>query len=139
MKENGKKFSMVKKLITRKKFSELVGTSQANVTKLCKNGLKAAVVGSKIDLKHLATVNYMTKRDQTTTPEPLKGVDPLYEDAIKICQEKGKWNTNTIQKGLGVGNPRAKKLFAMIKIPRAPHASTVSAVPLVEINVIFII
>ena len=55
-------------LITRARFARLAGVSRPSVTKACKNGLKDAVVGKRIDLTHPAARQYLADKgvDATT-------------------------------------------------------------------------
>lgn len=106
---------MVKKLVTRTVFAKLAGVTPAAVTKAADSALKNCVDGKLIDSAHPDALAYVEKIAHAKTPEPLPGIDPLYENAVEACRVAGKWNVYTICKGVGIGHVRAKKILSQIE------------------------
>ena len=102
---------MVKKLVSRVEFARLAGVSAAAVTKACNNGLRAAVVGKRIDLNHPDTTKYLKKK----TAPVATGLDGLYPEAVGMCQESGRYSITFLQKQLRIGYERAKKIIGMMR------------------------
>jgi len=106
---------MVKNLVNKSEFARLAGVSAAAVTKACKGPLLQALDGKRIDADHPIAVEYLTKQDRAQTPPPATGIDPLYEQAVKHCQDSGKWTPSSLRKPLGIGLDRAKILVALME------------------------
>ena len=106
---------MVKKLISRSAFAKLAGVSPAAVTKACGSSLAAAIVGKRIDPGHVAAIDYVQQHADDKRKPPATGLDPLYEDAVKYCQETGRFTANNISKGLKVGTTRAARIISTMK------------------------
>lgn len=120
---------MTKKLYTRATFAELAGVSGAAVTKACAAALKPAVDGNMIDAAHPAAAAYVKKHTHTKTT----GRDVLFDDAVRFCEEQGRWSGNAIKHGLMVGSGRATKIFNQIKeaglVPNQPASEPVDNRP----------
>lgn len=106
---------MSRKLVTRAEFAEMAGVSGAAITKAAAASLKAAKDGKYIDAAHPAAVEYLQNKTTEPPPPVATGLDPLYEDAIRVCRRDGKWSANHIKKTLSVGSARATRIAAMIK------------------------
>lgn len=106
---------MSKKLLTRAQFAELAGVSGAAVTKAAAASLKAAVSGKFIDAAHPDALEYVEKKARAQTPPAAIGIDPMYEEAVELCQNSDRWSVNHISKGLNIGTARAKRIFATIQ------------------------
>lgn len=115
---------MAQKLVTRAEFAELAGVSGAAITKAAAASLKEAKSGRYIDAAHPAAVEYLKNKTTTPPPPAATGLDPLYEDAIKICREADRWTANHIKKALSIGSDRATRIAAMIKATNAKAASS---------------
>lgn len=105
---------MVKKLVSKAEFARLCGVSGAAVTKASSASLKPAVYGKKIDADHPAAIAYLESKTAAKTPPPATGIDPLYEAAIELCEESGRYTSRSIRTGLGIGTPRADAILAMM-------------------------
>lgn len=101
-----------RRLINRAKFAELAGVKPPTVTYLCNNRLKAACVGKKIDLDHPAVAEYF---DEKFPDVAATGIDPLYENAVRLCTEKNSFTPYAIRKGFSIGAARANKIVATMK------------------------
>lgn len=84
------------------------------MTKAAKKDLINCVDGNYIDAAHPDALAYIKKIEKLKTPEPLPGIDPLYEKAIELCKSSGRWSANAIKQGLSVGSTRATKIFNQI-------------------------
>lgn len=104
----------MKKLISRTEFAKIANVTQGAVTRAAKTSLREAVDGKYIDLDHAAAQEFIKKNIRAKTPETLPGIDPLYEDAIQLCRDTGKWSANVIKQNMNVGSTRATKIFNQI-------------------------
>ena len=109
---------MARKLLSRAEFAALAGVSGAAITKAAAASLEPAKHGKYIDAAHPAAVEYLANK----APPAATGLDPLYEDAIKICRRDGKWTANHIKKTMSVGSARATRIAAMIKAAEVKSA-----------------
>lgn len=108
---------MVKGLISKAEFARRAGVSAAAITKGLKPGgrFAAAAVGKRIDVAHPAAVAYL--EGKTNQPEEAAtGIDPRYQDAVDFCTASGRYTASAIQKGLGVGFDRAKKILELMSV-----------------------
>lgn len=106
---------MTAQLIKKSHFAELCGVSPAAVTVACRSRLKPALQGSRIDAAHPEAVAYREEHARKATPEPAAGIDPLYAEAVQLCEESGRWTANALRKPLGVGSARARRIFGMMQ------------------------
>lgn len=106
--------SPMKKLISRTEFAKIAQVTQGAVTRAAKTSLSEAVDGKYIDLNHAAAQEFIKKNHEAKTPEPLPGIDPLYEKAVELCQNMDRWSANLIKHNLNVGSTRATKIFNQI-------------------------
>lgn len=113
---------MAQKLVTRAEFAELAGVSGAAITKAAAASLKAAKSGRYIDAAHPAAKEYLQNKTTEPPPPAATGLDPLYEEAIKICREADRWTANHIKKTMSIGSARASRIAAMIKATNAKAA-----------------
>ena len=98
--------------MTKSEFAALAGVSVAAISKACKSLLLAAYDGKKfIDTKHKVAQAYLESKQLEQAAPPATGIDPLYEDAIQACAEKGRYNVNTIRTALSIGSPRARAIL----------------------------
>lgn len=126
---------MVKKLVSRAEFARLANVSAAAVTKACSsNVLKTATVGKRIDALHPVAVGYLESHNRDPETSPAPGIDPLYEDVVKLCQENGRWSVTFLQRHFRIGWGRASQIMEMVRaaglIPettKAPPASKPAA------------
>ena len=102
-------------LIKKSDFATLAGVNPSTLTRITKTVLKAAVVGKLIDVDHPDAVAYLAKRERDTTPPVATGIDTRYEEAVTVCQTAGKYSATHVQKALGVGFDRAKKIVATMR------------------------
>ncbi len=58
---------IMKKLVSRSEFARIAGITPGAVTKACKKNLAPATIGKRIDVNHPAAVEYLQRRDGTTT------------------------------------------------------------------------
>lgn len=118
---------MVKKTLNKSEFAALAGVSAAAVTKACKAGLQPALSGKRIDIDHPAAVEYLEKQDRAKTPEAAPGIDPMYEEAVRTCQESGRYTISGLQRALRIGFRRASKIFQIMQgagvVPNKPTAA----------------
>ena len=105
---------MSKKLITKTQYAELCGISGGAVTKFVQGRGKASVLGGRIDLNHPAAQEYLREKTEPRPVEPAPGVDPMFEDALIMSQETGRWSASNIQRNLKVGYERACRIFAQL-------------------------
>ncbi len=105
-----------KNLVKRIDFAKRAGVSAPTVTNLCKKRLKAACVGRKIDLDHPTVIEYLKKRDVGVAPEPLPGIDPMYEAALRACWEANRFTPRHIRDTLSIGTERATAIWEMLKV-----------------------
>lgn len=111
---------MTKKLVTRTKFAEMAGVSPAAITKAAAGALIAACEGKRIDAAHADAVLYLKNKTATQTPPPATGIDPLYEEAVKVCQAAGKCTHALLKSELSIGSDRVKALVDLIKASKVP-------------------
>lgn len=111
---------MTKKLVTRTKFAEMAGVSPAAITKAAAGALIAACDGKRIDAAHADAVLYLKNKTATQTPPPATGIDPLYEEAVKVCQAAGKCTHALLKSELSIGSDRVKALVDLIKASKVP-------------------
>lgn len=106
---------MVKKLLSKLKFSQLAGVTPAAVTKACGSSLKPALVGKRIDPDHPSAVEYVRRQELARTPPAAPGLDPLYNEAVRVCTEKKRWSGNLLTKELRISSKRAAEILAQLK------------------------
>lgn len=106
---------MQRNLLSRAKFAELAGVNPSTVTRLCSTQLEGACVGKQIDADHPVALDYLEKRQRIQTPPPATGLDPLYEQAVALCGESGRWTANFIQRNMHIGYNRAKTILASLE------------------------
>jgi len=101
------------KLTSRAEFARMAGVSAAAITKASSGVLKAACVGSRINMEHKAAEKYL----QAKQPDGIMatGFDPHFEDAVKICRDANKYSIRFIKTSFGVGTVRATKIVALMK------------------------
>ena len=102
-------------LVNRTEFAKIAGVSGAAVTKATKSALKNCVDGNYIDAVHEDALAYIKKIARDKTPETLPGIDPLYQEAVELCADTGKWSAANIKSSLRVGSARAAKIWDQIK------------------------
>ena len=100
----------MKKLVSRSEFAHMATVSAAAVTKAACTVLKNAVHGKRIDVNHPDAVKYLQSKES-----PAPGIDPLYAEALKVCQENGRYTMTNIRRNISVGDARAKRIIATIK------------------------
>lgn len=105
---------MVKKLVSRAEFARLAGVSGAAVTKACSSILKATLSGKRIDAAHPIAVKYLEGKALEQTPPAATGLDPLYELAVKFCQETSRYSISGIQREFKIGFERAKSIVGVM-------------------------
>lgn len=88
--------------------------SPAAINKALARELGAATDGKKINVGHRTAVKYLKDHLLEGSESPAIGIDPLYEDAIKLCNLKKRFTATTIRDGLKIGGVRAKKIYAMM-------------------------
>ena len=102
---------MKKELVSRAEFSRLAGVLAGTVSKICKNKLKKALVGKRINVAHPDAVAYLERQELKHAPVLVEGLDPLYEKAIEACRMVGRWTPGTLKKPLGIGSERSSRIF----------------------------
>lgn len=94
----------------------MCGVSAVNITKLSKTILEPAIYGKKIDLDHPAAIAYLKLKSEAaprvSTKAPATGIDPLYEDAIKFCEETARYSSRAIRTHFRIGTPRSDAILA---------------------------
>ncbi len=80
------------------------------MTKASRTVLKDAMYGKRIDASHPDSVKYLQRKES-----PVPGIDPLYSDALKACQENDRYTATNIKKNINVGYNRAKRILATIQ------------------------
>lgn len=105
----------MQKLLSRSQFAKLAGVNPSTVTRLCSTLLQRAVAGKQIDAVHPDAVKYLADRDRAQTPPPATGVDPLYQSAVDMCRDTGRYSISGLQRGLGISFARAKAIVAVMK------------------------
>ena len=106
---------MVKKLVNRTEFASMAGVSGAAITKACSGKLRNTLDGKLIDINHPDAVAYLDKKDIENGPPAATGLDVLYEDAIDLCTESGRWTASQLQRGLRIGYERSTNLINTIR------------------------
>ena len=106
---------MGKRLVNKSKFAQIAGVSPASVTKASKGAIKDALVGDRIDLDHQSAVEYITNHQKDGPPPLVKGIDPLYEKAIKYCEDNNRWSVEGLRHEFNIGYKRAKAIFDTMK------------------------
>lgn len=107
---------MAKKLVTRTQFAGMAGVSPAAITKVSATLLKAACEGKRIDAAHPDAVEYLKNKAAAQTPPPATGIDPLYEQALRVCRDAGKVTQALLKSELKIGSARAKKICDLVKL-----------------------
>lgn len=120
---------MVKKLLTRTEFAKLAGVTAAAVTKAADNALKHCLDGKLVDAGHADALAYMEKVARAKTPETLPGIDPLYDEAVELCRQHGRWSANHIKMHLGVGSTRSARIYRQIEASGLIKNKTVGETP----------
>lgn len=105
---------MQKRLVTKSRFAKMAGVNPSTVTRISKTILKEAAEGKYIDAAHPIAIKYLEDREYAQTNSTDDGVDPLYEKAIAICNEKGRYDKAFIQRNLHIGYNRASEIFNMM-------------------------
>ena len=105
---------MVNKLVSRAEFARRAGVSGAAVTKACSSVLKETLTGKRIDMTHPSAVKYLKEKALGQTPPAATGLDPLYEPAVKFCQESGFYSIAKLQKQFRIGFSRAKIIIGVM-------------------------
>lgn len=103
------------KIVTKSEFAKICGVSGGAVTKFVKGPGEAAVYGGRIDLHHPVAVEYLKKKTAPRPIEPAPGVDPLFESALELCQQTGRWTASSIQRGMRVGYERSQQILAQLQ------------------------
>jgi hypothetical protein len=106
--------SVKKKLVTRAEFARLTGVSPSAVTKACKNQLKEACTGKKIDIHHEKSIKYINFKDASKNNPIASGVDERYEEAVNHCKTTGKYSIRGLQKDLSISYRRADKIIKVM-------------------------
>ena len=101
------------KLTSRAEFARMAGVSAAAITKACSGFLKAACVGSRINMEHKVAEKYLQSKQNTGIMAT--GFDPHFEDAVIICREANRYSIRFIKTSFGVGTVRATKIVALMK------------------------
>lgn len=128
----------------RGEFATLAKVSPTAITKACRNGLQAAVVGNRIDASHPVAQTYL--RDHQLGPtfiDPETGLDVLYHRAVQWCRETGRYSAQGIRDAFQIGTDRATAILDLMRVsgevlatPDAPTAgSQVSSIPAVPARV----
>ncbi len=105
----------MKELITRTELSKRAMVSCATVTRACKDILKPALVGNKLDAGSIEVKAFITDSEDKKNNNPLIGIDELYDDAVIYCNKVGKFKPSNISRGLHIGLPRAKRIFKQME------------------------
>lgn len=102
----------VRNLKTRVEVAEILHVSPSAVTKACREHLKGALCGKKIDVNHHTFLEYYDKK----FPEvAATGFDPLYEQAVIFCTENNTYTGYALRKKFTIGAKRARKLVTMME------------------------
>lgn len=107
---------MQKKLISKSEFARFVGVNPSTVTRLCSTLLKRAVVGKRIDAAHPDAIKYLERQELVKSEPAATGLDPLYETAVKFCQNRNVYSINSLQREFKIGWERAKKLIDIMTV-----------------------
>lgn len=110
---------MVKNLVSKSAFAEMAGVSPAAVTKAAKTRLAPALEGKRIDANHPEAISYVKDQQVAQTPEPLPGIDPLYEEALAFLLEQEKPSITKLQRHFKIGFNRAKRVFDQLQAANA--------------------
>ena len=92
----------------------MAGVTAAAVTKQLKTRLAGALEGQRIDANHPEARKYLQEKTAPKPQEPATGVDPLFEQALKNCQESGRWTGSHVMRSLGIGYARAVRLLEQL-------------------------
>jgi len=106
----------LKKLVSKSEYARLCNVSAAAVTKASATVLKDAVYGKRIDVSHPDAIKYLQCKES-----PAPGIDPLYSEALKACQENDRYTATNIRKNINVGYNRAKRILATIQAAGADN------------------
>lgn len=106
----------MQKLTSKSKFAKLARVNPSTVTRLSDTILKAAIVGKQIDAGHPDAIKYLEDRDRVQTAPAATGLDPLYEEAVDLCQNAGRYSISFVQRACGVSFGRAKKLIEIMRV-----------------------
>ena len=104
---------MVKKLVSRYKFSVMAGVTAAAITKACRGILAGAMDGKRIDVNSAAACDYLEKQIK---PVPKIGVDALYEQAVQCCEEAKNYSGKYLRGIFGIGSERARRIVETMKL-----------------------
>lgn len=124
--------TQVKKLMKKSEYAGVCGVSATAITKAVRTVLAPAFDGKRIDAAHPVAVKYFEKHTAGSAIQPATGIDPLYEQALKLCQDTGRFSKSNIARGLNIGFARAGKIFTMIEAAggkNLPNAATTAATP----------
>ena len=101
------------KILSRQEFATLAGVSQSAITQACSNGLRAAILGERIDASHPAALRYVETQQSRGTEG---GLDPLYFDAVEWCRVNPLCTATDVRRHFKIGAPRAKALFDLMDV-----------------------
>jgi len=107
---------MVKNLVTKSEFARSVGVSAGAVTKACGSGLKAAIVGGRIDIDHPAAIEYRNNQARGQLEPAVTGMDPLYESTVAWCVANGCYSVSGVKRGMKIGHTRSQKLVTLMRV-----------------------
>lgn len=107
----------------------MAGVSPASVTKAAKTRLAPALEGKRIDANHPEAVAYVKDQQFAQTPEPLPGIDPLYQDALEFCLAQDSPSITKLQREFKIGFNRAKRIFEQVDAANVTQKSLESELP----------
>jgi len=105
---------MTKNLISRSELARRAGVAPSSITHACSGAIKRACIGKRIDADHADVLAYLEHRKRATRDTLLDGIDPMYDEAVAVLRGIKKPTGNALRTPLGIGAPRANKLFAVI-------------------------
>ena len=110
------------RLLSKTDFAKLAGVTAGAITGAIKRGpLAPAVAGRRIDTQNAAALAYVAKNRPVANGEG----DPLYDQAVSFCVDRGKFVLTPLAREFGIGRPRAQRMLdrmraESVSLPPAP-------------------
>ena len=104
----------MQKLLNKSEFAALAGVNPSTITRVAKTVLSAAMDGDRVDAAHPAAKKYLEGRARATAPETAPGIDPLYNDAVVLCEEHKRATPSFLQRRLRIGYNRAATIIGIM-------------------------
>ena len=108
---------MPQQLVTRAKFARLANRNASAITRAASGPLKDAMVGRWVDANHPAALEYLETRTGggVNSDETATGIDRLYQRAVEVLIDHGRFSRKHLKAALQIGSQRADRLIQLIK------------------------